>query len=292
MADREHTKSAVVTGASTGIGRAIAETLIAAGWRVFGSVRKVESAENVANTLGSAFTPLIFDVTDAAAIKAASAKVEAALGGRTLNALVNNAGVAVGGPLRYIPLDEIKRQFDVNVYGVLRVTQAFLPMLGADRRFKGPPGRIINISSVAGKMASPFMAPYAMSKHALEAMSESLRRELIMHGVDVIVIAPGAIRTPIWAKADEIDVEQYADSEYYELLKTMRAAMQSYGDEGLPAAAVGKLALNVLTRRRLKTRYAILRNKFLMWTLPNLLPKRLLDRIVAKRFSLPTRADD
>ncbi len=279
-------KSAVVTGASTGIGRAICEALVGAGWRVFGSVRKEKDAETLKAALGPQFTPLVFDVTDEAGVKAGAKAVEAALGGKTLGALVNNAGIAVGGPMRYIALKEIERQLDVNLYGPIRATQAFLPLLGADKRFSGTPGRIVNMSSVAGKMAAPFMAPYAISKHALEAFSESLRRELLVHGIDVIVIGPGAIKTPIWAKADEIDVEAYKGTEYYDLMSQMRASMQSYGGEGLPPEAVGVLVREALESAAPKTRYAILKNKFLMWTLPNILPKRVVDNAVAKRFGI------
>jgi NAD(P)-dependent dehydrogenase (short-subunit alcohol dehydrogenase family) len=282
-------KSAVVTGASTGIGRAVVASLAGAGWRVFGSVRKEADAASLKATFGSAFTPLLFDVTDAAAIAHGAEAVKQSLGGRTLDGLINNAGIAVGGPLRYIPLLEIERQIDVNVYGPLRVTQAFLPMLGADRAFKGEPGKIINMSSVAGKLASPFLAPYAMSKHALEAFSDSLRRELLVHGIDVITVAPGAIATPIWAKADEINVEQYKNTEYYDLLARMRSLMQEVGNAGLPPEAVGDLVLRVLKNPRPKARYAVLRDKLRMWTLPNMLPKRVVDGFIAKRFGIPPR---
>lgn len=282
-------KSAVVTGASTGIGRAICEALIASGWRVFGSVRKDKDAEALSKSLGGAFTPLIFDVTDEAGVKAGAKTVETALGGKTLGALVNNAGVAMGGPMRYLPLSELQRQLDVNLYGPIRATQAFLPLLGADSKFKGAPGRIVNMSSVAGRMAAPFMAPYAISKHALEAFSESLRRELIVHGIDVIVIGPGAIKTPIWTKADEINVEAYKGTEYYDLMAQMRSAMQSYGGEGLPPEAVGALVRDALQADKPKTRYAILKNKFAMWTLPQILPKRIVDNAVAKRFGIAPR---
>ena len=183
--------AAVVTGASTGIGRAIAKSLIDEGWRVFASVRKESDADKLRDALGEVLTPLIFDVTDEAGIARGADTVREALNGRTLNGLVNNAGIAVAGPLRYIALDELQHQLNVNLFGVLRVTQAFLPMLGADKSYKGEPGRIINMSSVAGKIASPIMGPYSMSKHALEAFSDSLRRELMMHGIDVAVIAPG-----------------------------------------------------------------------------------------------------
>jgi NAD(P)-dependent dehydrogenase (short-subunit alcohol dehydrogenase family) len=280
-------KAAVVTGVSTGIGRATAKSLIDAGWRVFGSVRKEKDAAEASAALGANFAPLLFDVTDVQGVRAAAAKVEAALDGRTLAGLVNNAGVARGGPLAYIPLEELERQLDVNLYGAVRVIQAFLPMLGADKRFKGEPGRIVNMSSVAGRMASPFMSPYAISKHALEALSESLRRELIMHGIDVIVIGPGAVRTPIWAKADELDIEQYAGTEYAPFLKQMKESMQAYGDQGIEPSAVGDLVRVALTSKKPKTRYAILKNKFALWTLPQILPKRMIDKAVAKRFGLP-----
>ncbi len=283
------TKTAVVTGVSTGIGRAIAKALIDAGWRVFGSVRKEKDAGDASAALGPNFTPLLFDVTDEAAIRREAAKVKDALGGATLGALVNNAGVAVAGPVAYLKLDDLKRQIDINVYGPIRATQAFLPLLGADPAQKGAPGRIVNMSSVAGKIASPFMAPYAMSKHALEAMSESLRRELMQHGIDVIIVGPGAIRTPIWAKADEFDFEQYRQTEYSGVLERMKTMMQSVGEEGLEAADVGALVLHILTTPKPKTRYAILKGKFTNWTLPTLLPKRVVDGFVAKRFGLKPR---
>lgn len=283
-------KSAVVTGVSTGIGRAIAKSLTAAGWRVFGSVRKEKDANEAAAALGANFTPLLFDVTDDAAIARGAAQVKDALKGEALGALVNNAGIAVGGPVAYLNMDDLKRQFDINVYGPVRAVKAFAPLLGADRAMKGPPGRIVNMSSVAGKIASPFMSPYAMSKHALEAMSESLRREMSLHGIDVVIVGPGAIRTPIWAKADDIDFEQYRNTEYFSLLESMKGMMQSFGEQGLEAEDVGALVLEILTAPKPKTRYAILKNKFSMWTLPNILPKRMVDGFVAKRFGLKPRA--
>ncbi len=283
-------KSAVVTGVSTGIGRAIAKSLVDAGWRVFGSVRKEKDASEAAAALGPNFMPLLFDVTDEAGIARGAAAVKAALKGETLGALVNNAGIAVGGPVAYLNLDDLKRQIDINVYGPIRVTKAFLPLLGADKAAEGPPGRIVNMSSVAGKMASPFMSPYAMSKHALEAMSESLRRELTTHGIDVVIVGPGAIRTPIWAKADDLDFDQYRHTEYFADLERMKGMMQAYGDQGLEAEDVGNLVRDILMTPNPKTRYAILRNKFSMWTLPNLLPKRMVDAFVAKRFGLKPRA--
>ncbi|MFZ9965946.1 MAG: SDR family oxidoreductase [Steroidobacteraceae bacterium] len=285
-----HRPAVLITGVSTGIGRACAEALLAAGWQVFGSVRRQADAEAASAALGEGFTPLVFDVTDAAAIAAAAGAVGEALGGRTLQGLVNNAGIAVAGPAAHIPLDEVRHQFEVNVIGQMAVLQAFLPMMGMDPRWQGAPGRVINMSSVSGRIASPFMSPYAMSKHALEALSESLRRELMPYGIDVVIVGPGSIQTPIWAKADDINAEQYAHTGYLEHLKGMRSRMQAFGNAGLPAEDVGVLVRRILESRRPRTRYPILRNRFLMWTLPGLLPRRVVDRILARRFGLDDRA--
>lgn len=282
-------KTAVITGVSTGIGRASAKSLIDAGWRVFGSVRKEKDAADLRAAFGDRLTPLVFDVTDGQGVAAAATTVEKALGGRTLGGLVNNAGIALGGPIAHLPLDILDRQLDVNLYGPIRVIQAFLPMLGTDKRFEGPPGRIVNMSSIAGKIASPFMSPYAMSKHALEALSDSLRRELLMFGIDVVTIGPGAVRTPIWAKADEIDITPYEKTAYEPFLRRMLDGMKAYGDSGVEPQAVGDLVRIALTAQKPKTRYAILKNKLMMWTLPQMLPRRMVDRALAKRFGVPTR---
>ena len=282
-------KTAVVTGASTGIGRAITKKLIDEGWRVFGSVRKEEDAADLHAALGEGYAPLLFDVTDQDAVASAAAEVREQLEGRTLDGLVNNAGVALGGPLIYINPEIVRRQLEINVFGPLFVTQAFAPLLGVDRGLRGRPGRIVNMSSVAGKIASPILGPYAMSKHALEAFSHSLRRELLVHGVDVVIVGPGAIQTPIWAKADEIDADDYKGTEYYDILVGMRDKFREVGDAGLPPEDVGALVCDILTARKAKTRYAILRQKFLMWTLPRLLPDRVVDKIIVNRFDIPVR---
>ncbi|MBB5519895.1 SDR family oxidoreductase [Amphiplicatus metriothermophilus] len=279
--------AAVVTGASSGIGRAIAATLTDAGWRVFAGVRKEADGAALRDALGPRLTPLIFDVTDAPAIARAADTVSGALGGRALKGLVNNAGIAVGGPLAHLPMEDLHRQLDVNLYGALRVTQAFLPMLGADRRFQGPPGRIVNMSSVAGKNAMPLNGPYSISKHALEAMSETLRREILpLHGIDVVIIGPGAVRTPIWEKPKLDDYRKYQHTAYWPYLKRMAALMKEVGDDGLEPEAVGRLVLRALTAKRPKTRYAILKNRFMLWTLPRLLPRRMVDAMIAKRFGM------
>ena len=213
-------KSVVVTGASTGIGWGCVKILIAGGLRVFGSVRKAADAERLRKEFGANFTPLIFDVTDAAAVAAGAQHVDTALAGETLFGLVNNAGIAVPGPLLLVPIEDFKHQIEVNLIGQLIVTQAFAPLLGTDRGRTGAPGRIVMISSVGGKNAMPFLGPYSASKFALEGLSESLRRELMLFGVDVIVVAPGAIATPIWEKADTVDIAPLADTPYAPALET------------------------------------------------------------------------
>lgn len=279
-------KTAVITGVSSGIGRAIAKALCDEGWRVFGSVRKEKDAETAKEALGENFMPLLFDVTNVSAIRDAASIVSEALEGRTLNALINNAGIAVAGPLRHLPLEELHQQLDINLFGVLRVTQVFAPMLGADPVFKGAPGRIINISSVAGKVASPFLGPYTISKHALEALSTSLRREFLVHGIDVIVVGPGSIQTPIWEKADDINAEAYKETEYYDVLVGLQDVIKKTGEEGLPPEAMGALALNILNDETPKTRYAILKNWLSGWLAPRFLPPRMVDKIIAKRLGM------
>lgn len=273
-------KSVVVTGASTGIGWGCAKVLAERGWRVFGSVRKQADAERLSRELGANVTPLLFDVTDSAGIRTAAEQVQGALGGEALAGLVNNAGIAVAGPLLYIDPDEVRRQLEVNVVGQVLVTQAFAPLLAA--RGKENAGRIVMISSVGGRNASPFMGPYSASKFALEGLSESLRRELILLGIDVIVVAPGAVATPIWDKAEQIDVSRYANTPYAKSLQGVRDYMLVNGRKGLKPEALGEAVWRALTVSKPRARYTVTPDpfqNFLMTTLP----KRMVDRMIAKR---------
>src|SRR5215510_4870930 len=194
-------KSVVITGVSTGIGWGTTKVLIQKGFRVFGSVRKTQDAERLSKEFGANFIPLIFDVTDEAAVQAGARQVQEQLNGETLFGLVNNAGIAVPAPLIHQSTDDFRHQLEVNLVSVLIVTKAFVPLLGSDRSLTGNPGRIINMSSVGGKRGGPFLGAYVTSKHGLEGFSETLRRELMLYGIDVIIIGPGAIATPIWDKA-------------------------------------------------------------------------------------------
>jgi len=251
------TRHVVVTGASTGIGFATARLLVSRGVHVFGSVRRESDGDRLQTELGSTFTPLRFDVTDASAIRAAVPVVAEALGGRTLWGLVNNAGIAVGGPLIYQPLDEIRRHLEVNVLGAVAAVQAFAPLLGTDRTRTGKPGRVVNISSVAGRISAPFLGAYAASKRALEGMSHSLRRELMVFGIDVIIINPGSVVTPIWDKAEAADGSRYDNTEYAPLVSRFLTAALRGGRSGLPPEAIAEVVWKALSARRPRTFYPV-----------------------------------
>src|SRR3984893_8036732 len=278
-------QSVVITGASTGIGWATAKLLLERGFRVFGSVRKQADADRLKGEFGPNFTPLIFDVTDEAAVLAAAREVRAALKGETLSGLVNNAGVAVAGPVLELAADEFRRQMDVNVIGPIIATQAFGPLLGSDPSLKGPKGRIVMISSVAGKNGNPFSAAYAASKHAIEGLSESLRREMMLFGIDVIIIAPGPVKTPIWSKAEEVDISPYKNSPFFPALERIRKYMLHLGEIGLPPGKIAERIADVLTSARPQARHQITPDP-MRGLMTSVLPKRMVDRIIAKRLGL------
>jgi NAD(P)-dependent dehydrogenase (short-subunit alcohol dehydrogenase family) len=264
-------RSVVITGVSTGIGYGCAAELCRRGYRVFGSVRTEGDVARLQRDLGTTFTPLVFDVTDAGAVSKAAAQVKDAVGDKGLSGLVNNAGISKPGPLAALPPEVVREHFEVNVMGVVHAVQAFLPLL---RRAKG---RIVNISSVSGRLAYPFMGPYAASKHALEALSDSLRRELLIYGIDVIVIEPGAIDTPIWDKAAHIRTA-FQGSDWGLVLANID--LLDVRRQALPVAAVTRRVVDALERKRPKTRYAVPDRPILYWFGPRLLPDRWLDRII------------
>ena len=282
-------KSAVVTGASTGIGKATCEVLCQRGWKVFGTVRSEQDATRLAEAVGGDFEPLIFDVTDGDGIARGAQRVADSLGGTTLSGLVNNAGIAVFGALAHVPIEQFRRQVEVNLTGALAVTQALLPQMGMDRSLSGEPGRIVMISSMAGKLGAPFLGPYAASKHGLEGMSESLRRELQLFGIGVSIIGPGSVRTPIWDKAEEFADAAGLGTEFERPMKRLEKSMLRDGRRGLEAAEIGRLVHEALTASRPKLRYAPVPNKFRNWTLPRLLPRRWVDGFFARALGLRDR---
>ncbi|MFT4747974.1 MAG: NAD(P)-dependent dehydrogenase (short-subunit alcohol dehydrogenase family) [Congregibacter sp.] len=279
-------KYVVLTGASSGIGRGCVKVLIQKGFHVFGSVRKQADADSLLKEFGDKVTPLIFEATDVAAVKEAADKVKSIVGDTILSGLVNNAGVAVTGPMMHMPIDEFRYQMEVNTVGPIITIQAFLPLLGAVNPPIENPGRIINITSMAGVRAAPFFGPYSASKHALEAISGSLRQELMLYGVDVIIIGPGAVATPIWNKAKQVDNSQYDNTDYKQSYKKMNDFMSAMGPQGIPVEKVGELVHHTITTDKPKVRYAIAPNMLTDWIIPQNLPKRVLDKIIAGKVGL------
>jgi NAD(P)-dependent dehydrogenase (short-subunit alcohol dehydrogenase family) len=275
-------QSVVITGVSTGIGWGIVKVLIQKGFRVFGSVRKTEDAARLYKEFGMNFVPLIFDVTDEEAVRAGARQVREQLNGETLLGLVNNAGIAVPAPLIHQSTDEFRHQLEVNLVSVLIVTKAFVPLLGSDRSLHGKPGRIINISSVSGVQGFPFVGAYATSKHGLEGFSESLRRELMLYGIDVIIIGPGSIDTPIWDKAEKEDLSLYANTDYVESARRVQEFMIRDGRRGYPPEKVGEVAWHALTTPNPRVRYAVIPGSSFRRIIQTLLPRRVVDRIIAR----------
>ena len=227
-------KDVVVTGVSTGIGLETTKLLISKGYRVFGSIRKQTDADRLQKEMGDRYVPLIMDVTDADAIQQASEKVGALLGSNRLSGLVNNAGMVVSGPLLHLRPSEFRRQLEANMAGPLMVTQAFAPLLGTDNRRTGPVGRIVNISSTVAKVVPPFLGAYAASKWGLEGMSEALRRELKLFGIDLVIIEPGAVNTAMYDKGETEDLSEFKATPYWAAIENFRKYIVAEGRKGLP----------------------------------------------------------
>jgi len=272
-------RSVVVTGVSTGIGWGTAQVLIRRGFHVFGSVRKKTDADTLRTAFGQRFTPLLLDVTDEGSVSRAAETVRAQLGDRTLAGLVNNAGIAIGGPLLLQPLEEFRRHLEVDLIGPLTLIRTFAPFLGTDRHRHGAPGRIVNISSTSGRIGYPFLGAYTAAKHGLEGMSESLRRELSLYSIAVIVVAPGSVATPIWDKVEQADISVYAQTEFYEPFRRLLDYTLKEGRRGCTPGQIGDVVWKALTARRPRIRYAVVPRR----ELPELvLPRRLLDTVIAR----------
>ena len=276
----------VITGISTGIGLATARKFLQENYRVFGSVRKQKDATRLSDSLGPNLVPLLFDVTDHKAIAKEADKVSNLVGEKGVSLLINNAGIAVNGPVADLELDDYQFQFDVNFFGLIATTKAFLPLLGATKGSKYPPGKIFNISSVSGEISYPFMSPYVASKHAVEGFSKSLRQELLLFGVDVIIIGPGATKTPIWDKVEPFD-EKLFESDYGEILVRFRSQIMKESEDAMDADLLAHKIFDIFIDNKPRTRYAILKNKFTRWTLPRyLLSDRQVDNFVRKIFGI------
>lgn len=276
----------LVTGVSSGIGYATVKEFASCGYQVFGSVRKEEDARRLKAEIGANFTPLQFDVTDSSALSNVAEQVTSTVGHRGLAGIVNNAGIATSGPLIYQSIDEIRWQFEVNVIAPIAVVQAFLPLLKVRQSSTSKPGKIVNISSVGGKISAPFIGAYAGSKHAIEGMSHSLRRELQLHDIDVVIIAPGAVNTPIWDKESAQDMSQYAVTEYAKPLQAFQRYITGLGKSGYSSEEVGRFIRKVFELQKPKARYAIVPDPVPNWILPLVLPDRWLDKLIGRNLGL------
>jgi len=285
MSDRQKT-SFLVTGASTGIGAACALDLDGHGYRVFAGVRNDDDGRRLKCRASDRLTPVLIDVADEQSIDGARRSIERAVGEGGVAGLVNNAGVSVGGPLEFVPIADLRRQLEVNVVGQVAVSQAFLPLLRAAG------GRIVNMGSVCGLVAMPFLGPYSMSKFALEAFTDALRRELHPWGIHVAIIEPGIIATPIWDKGLD-DARTWFDrlpaparGLYDRAFASTQAATEAMQATATPPAAVARVVRHALTARRPRTRYRVGRNARSAAHGAWLFPDRLFDRLTRRHVGL------
>lgn len=274
-------RTVVITGASSGIGAACARYLDERGFTVWAGVRRIEDGEELAGLSSARLRLLLLDVTDQASISAAGRRVAEAVGDNGLWGLVNNAGISVAGPLELLPLPDVRMQFEVNVIGVLAVTQMFLPLLR-----KGH-GRLVNISSIAGRASTPFLGAYCGSKFALEAMSDAWRLELAPWAIPVSIIEPGAIQSKIWQRAamsatrmlDGVTPELFRL--YQQPLSRMQTAIARVAARAIPAEVVARAVAHALADSRPRTRYLVGNDARLRALLKWILPDRIQDRLVA-----------
>ena len=289
MATDGTARSVVITGASTGIGEACALRLDTMGWRVFAGVRKEADAQRLKAEASERLMPLILDVTEQPQIDAAARTVADAVGEAALGGLVNNAGIVIGGPLEFVPVEDLRRQLEVNTIGQIAVIQAFLPLLRKAR------GRIINMTSIGGRFTTPFLGPYAASKHALEALSDALRQELRPWKIHVAVVEPGNIATPLWEKGlrDADEMEQKAPEEaimlYGKSIGAVRDATRKFAASAIPADRVARAVAHALTSGRPRTRYIVGLDATMVRLLDDLLPDRVMDAVAARFLGLPSK---
>lgn len=271
-------KSVVITGISSGIGYYLAKEYDQKGYRVFGTIRSESDRERLSKELPKVHL-LMCDVTDEQAIQEAAKEVEVKLADHGLDILINNAGVVVSGPLMIMDMKEFHQQYDINVFGLLRVTQAFLPLLGATEKPAGQPGTIINISSVTGKIGFPFVGAYSSSKFAVEGLSHSLRRELLPFGIKVVIIGPASVKTPIWEKESATDIPEKArNSIFGKYIINFQKLMLKTAEKGLDPIKLTKKIVKISEKKKPGIRYAFAKQYILEWILPRyILSERMID---------------
>ena len=280
-------RSVLVTGVSTGIGKAIAEELLKNDFLVIGSVRKKNDAEYFEENYKNNFKSIILDVTKKKDIENAKKEVEKILleNKSYLCSIVNNSGIALGGPVRYLDVDIFRKQFEVNFFGLIEVTKTFMDLLIESNKYKMK-NKIINIGSISGKRSYPFVGPYTASKHALEGLSDALRRELLIHEVDVVLLQPGPIRTPIWEKVPDIENNPFLKTEYEVPLRKFNKGYIQLGIDGFPSHVIGERVVKIMKTNSPKTRYVITPKIFKNFLIPGFLPDRWVDKMTGKMLGL------
>lgn len=278
--------SMVVTGASTGIGEACALALDRAGYRVFAGVRRPADGERIKAKGGANLEPVLIDVTNETSVASAAKVIEEKIGKDGLAGLVNNAGIAVAGPLEFLPLSDLRRQLEVNVLGQMAVTQAMLPML------RKATGRIAFISSTSGFLSTPYLGPYCASKFAIEALADALRMELAPWGIRISLIQPGAIATPIWDKSTKTadDILKALPPKGHELydnaIEAVKKASEKMSGRASPVSVVSDAVVHALTAKKPRTRYLIGANGSVERILARWAPDRLRDKLIIKEMGL------
>ena len=278
-------RNVVVTGTSSGIGRETARTLAQSGWRVFGTVRKAEQGEALRAELGERFTPLVVDVRDEDAVRRAAEAVNEALGRERLQGLVNCAGIETVDALAVVPIADVQDTFDVHVFGALRMIQAFLPLLGSDEEREGPKGRIVNISSVVGRWGAPFFGTYSAAKHAVEGMSDAMRREFAHVGVDVVVVRPGNTKSGVFEKVRADDHAYIRGTIWEKPVADFRKLFLDGAENGWPMARVVGVIERALTTKRPRAAYVAAAERLMNYTAPTLSPPRLVDKVLEFRIA-------
>jgi NAD(P)-dependent dehydrogenase (short-subunit alcohol dehydrogenase family) len=277
-------RAALVTGTSTGIGRATALALDQRGWQVFAGVRREEDAAMLAASDSERLAPLVLDVTSpeqiAAAVERVSAECENGLHG-----LVNNAGIAVPGPLETLPLDEFRRQLEVGLVSYIAMTQAFLPQI------RGAGGRVVFLSSIGGRVSFPFNGAYHAAKYGTEAIGDCFRQELAGWGIRVAIIEPGSIDTPIWSRGEQNAEQVLAQSPqteqlYGQAIEKFREVVRQTAERGIPAEKVAKRIVHALESKHPRSRYLVGLDAKVQARLVPLIPTPVLDRVLGKHLRL------
>lgn len=272
----------LITGCSSGIGYATAKYFLNnQDCIVFGTIRTASQSSRLIEELGPNFIPVILDVQDEQSIAQAREIITEKCENKGLNLLINNAGISVPGPLKELGNQDFETQMDVNVNGVVRVTNAFLPLLGGEFDSSLPPGRIINISSVSGIFNTPMLGAYCVSKHALESLTDIYRMELSIYKIKVISIQPGPIISEIWNKAKTLE-DKYLNTDYRRLWKSMAKMVAKSEENALSAEVLAKKIFHVYKKKKPSARYIVDKKKFTKWFMAYVLPNFIMDYFISR----------